>query len=83
MLSNERRVIELEFFHRIFHLRVFVGLDGKYSREDIGSDPLKSFDRIFGLYWSSKYCITDASLGDRLEPRHYISDLSRVEDISG
>ena len=82
MLCYERRVIHLEFLHRIFHLRVFIGLDRKNSCEDIWSDTLESCDRILGFDWSSEYRISHARFRDRLESCYHIADLSFIESCS-
>ena len=52
MLSDERRVVHLELLYSVFHLRVFISLDWKYSGEDIGGDLFESGDCIFGLDWT-------------------------------
>ena len=81
MISYERRVVHLELLHRVLHLRVFVGLDGEYAREDIGCDPLESRDSVLGFAFSGEYRITDTCLGDGLQSRDDIADLSFVYGV--
>ena len=83
MISYERRVVHLELLHSILHLRVFVGLDRKYTREDIGRDPLESRDSVLGFAFSGEYRITDTGFRDRLQSCDDIADLAFIEDICG
>lgn len=83
MICDEGRIIHLELLHSILHLRIFIGLDRKYTREYVGSDPLESCDGMLGIIRSSEYRIADSCLRDRLQSRDDIADLTFIEDIGG
>ncbi len=83
VFCDERGVIEHELVHGVLHFWILVSLDWEYTRVDIWSDLLESLDRILVLALSSEHCITNTSLGDRLQPRYYISDLTLIEHFCG